>query len=418
MVPCVIVPTFWTRRRGRANDGDLLAVYDHPTPVDSDGTLPECLRSLEALDGLGKVVLIVAGTDTSVEHAAEDRVREMLGDFPGIDALVFGSAELGSLHRRLEQLEFADMIGGVTLRGYGAVRNVGLIVSAVLGCESALFIDDDQVVTDRQFLARALDGLGDVVDGDRVILAKTGYYVDADGRYQRHDQAHWSDGFWRMSDAFNQALSIVDAPPRMRVSTMAFGGCMILHKDMFVNVSFDPWVVRGEDVDYVINARMHGGDVFLDGQWSVMHRPPTLSSEALQFRQDVYRLIYEQRKLEFAKSQVDLRQVTPESLMPFPGEFVGGSVVWRAVVTALLRALSGHESSRYLECARIALREASEYARANCDNYFAFQRRWPIMMDRVWEDVALKSLFTGERRVDRTAITGRFPPTGDLRGDQ
>ena len=30
-------------------------------------------------------------------------------------------------------------------------------------------------------------------------------------------------------------------------------------------------------------------------------------------------------------------------------------------------------------------------------------------MDRVWEDVALKSLFTGERRVDRGAITGRFP---------
>ena len=30
-------------------------------------------------------------------------------------------------------------------------------------------------------------------------------------------------------------------------------------------------------------------------------------------------------------------------------------------------------------------------------------------MERIWEDVALKSLFTGERRVDRTAITGRFP---------
>jgi hypothetical protein len=31
------------------------------------------------------------------------------------------------------------------------------------------------------------------------------------------------------------------------------------------------------------------------------------------------------------------------------------------------------------------------------------------MMDRLWEDIALKPLLTGERRVDRSAITGRFP---------
>ncbi|MDP2234405.1 MAG: hypothetical protein Q8K89_12265, partial [Actinomycetota bacterium] len=117
--PCLIIPTFWTRRRGRVSDNPLLA-YDHPTPIDSEGTLPACLRSLQEVEGLGKVVLIVAATDPAIEHQAEDRVREILGDFPDIDALVFGPAELGSLHRRLEQLEFSDMIHGVSLVGYGA----------------------------------------------------------------------------------------------------------------------------------------------------------------------------------------------------------------------------------------------------------------------------------------------------------
>ena len=93
------------------------SVYDHPTPLDEDGTLPACLRSLERVDGLGQVVLIVAVTDESIEHAAEDRVREILADFPGIDSLVFGPAEMGSLHRRMEQLEFADIIQGVSLSG-------------------------------------------------------------------------------------------------------------------------------------------------------------------------------------------------------------------------------------------------------------------------------------------------------------
>ena len=63
-----------------------------------------------------------------------------------------------------------------------------------------------------------------------------------------------------------------------------------------------------------------------------------------------------------------------------------------------------------MKVARAALKDATAYARKHCDDYFAFQRRWPLLMERVSEDVALKPLFTGERRVDRSAITGRFPP--------
>ncbi len=408
MTPCVIIPTFWTGRRGRVSD-NLLSVYDHPTPIDSDGTLPDCLRSLEQLEGLGRVCVIVASADPSAEHAAEDRVRRILASYPGIDAFVFGPAELGSLHRRLEQLEFADMIPGVSLVGYGALRNVGLIAGAILGSETVLFIDDDQVIDDPTFLKRSIEGVGESYEGERKVLAKTGFYTDEQGNYQRHDDPHWADVFWRRSDLFNETLSIVDRPPRITPTPVAFGGCLTLHRDMFSNVSFDPWVVRGEDVDYVINARMHGGDVFLDGEWSVIHRPPRLSSEALQFRQDVYRFIYEHRKLEFAKSQLDLRQVTPESMQPYPGIFISSAVTWRAVATSLMRGVSRKEGGRYLRVARVALKDASEYARENCQNYFDFQRRWPLLMDRIWNDVALKPLFTGERSLDRSAITGRFP---------
>ncbi|MDZ4179668.1 MAG: hypothetical protein U1E29_10610 [Coriobacteriia bacterium] len=408
MTPCVIIPTFWTRRRGRASE-NLLTAYDHPTPIDADGTLPDCLRSLEEVEGLGKVVLIVAATDASIEHQAEDRVRQILADFPTIDALVFGPAELGSLHRRLEQIEFADLIGGVSLVGYGAVRNVGLMAAAVLGCESVVFLDDDQIITDKDFLRRASEGLGEHLPDGRSVFAKTGYYTDADGHHQRHENPHWSDVFWRKNDAFNQALAGVDAPPRIQPSTVAFGGCLALHRHMYCNVSFDPWVMRGEDIDYVINARMHGGDVFLDGEWHVIHQPPRPQSEALHFRQDVYRFVYEHRKLEFAKSQVDLRQVTQESMMPYPGPFLGSSITWRAMLTSILRGLSHKEGGAYLRVARVALKDASRYALENCQNYFDFQRRWPMLMDRIWDDIALKPLFTGERQVDRTAITGRFP---------
>lgn len=414
MEPVVIIPTFWTRpksKRGRTATAvdDLASVYDHPTPIDSDGTLPDCLRSLQKVKGLGRVVIIAAVTDESIAHRAEDKVREIVDDFPDIDAFVFGPAELGSLHRRLEQLEFADMIEGVTLRGYGAVRNVGLMAAAVLGYESVVFVDDDEIVTSADFLSTAMYGLGAKFEDGTPLLAKTGYYTDAQGRWQRNDEAHWTDMFWRQRDGFNEALSVVSKPPRVQPTSLAFGGCLALHRDMFANVSFDPWVLRGEDIDYVINARMHGGGVYLDEDWTVVHQPPEPVSEAIRFRQDVYRFVYEHRKIEFAKSQVDLRQVTPKSMMPYPGQFIDSSVGWRASVTALFRALTRPEKGQYFQIALHAMGDASTYARENCQNYFEFQRRWPILMEGLWDDIALKSLFTGERRMDRSAITGRFP---------
>ncbi len=413
MEPVVVIPTFWTRARsgrGRAFSDDQAAIYDHPTPIDEvDPPLGPCLESLMKVRRLGRVVVIVAVTDESVAHSAEDRVRDIVAEYPAIDAFVFGPAEMGSLHRRLEQLEFADLIEGITLTGYGAVRNAGLIAAAVLGHDAVVFLDDDEIVTDEDFLETALYGLGDRLQDGTPLIAKSGFYVDGEGRWQRHDEAHWCDMFWRQRDAYNAALAVVMKPPRLQRAKIAFGGIMALHRDMFSAVSFDPWVTRGEDVDYVINARMHGGDVFIDDEWKAVHLPPSAVSEALRFRQDVYRFVYEHRKIEFAKSQVDLRQVTPKSMAPYPGEFIDSSVGWRAFVTSVLRAVARAEKKRYLSAALHAVRDASAYAREHCQDYFEFQRRWPLLMERIWEDVALASLFTGERRIDRTAITGRFP---------
>ena len=226
-----------------------------------------------------------------------------------------------------------------------------------------------------------------------------------------------NNAFSRMANAVGRRLVTLAignmryAVVAMFIATMAFGGCLALHRELTEKVAFDPWVFRGEDLDYVINARLHGQPVYLDGQWRIHHNPPERSSEALKFRQTGFSFIYGHRKLEFARSQVDLHRVTANSLMPYPGEFLKGSITWRAFVTAFLRGVAGRggERSQYFKTARELLMKANSYARANCDNYFAFQRRWPELMEKVLEDVALKSLYTGERSMDRSAITGRFP---------
>lgn len=408
MQPTIIIPTFWTRRRSRGTDRTGTH-FDHPTLVGQPGPLLDCLRSLGGLRGLGKVVVIVAAADESTANTAEDGVRELLADMPGIDSLVVGPAEIGSLHRRLEQLEFADVMGGANLTSYGGVRNAGLAVAAVLGSETIVFIDDDQIVTDPEYLLRAMEGLGEPDEKGRPVLAKTGYYLDERGSCEVAGPTPWTDTFWRQGEYFNRAIASVGKPPRIKPTTLAFGGCLALHRDMYCNVPFDPWAIRGEDIDYVIDVRMHGADMYLDSGWSIVHRPPAPQSEAMLFRHDVFRFIYTHRKLEFGKSQVDLRQVTPESLMPYPGHLVDSSIGWRTRITALLRSLGSRERGAYLEIATKTVPDAQQYARENCERYFAFQRRWPMLMDRLWEDIALKPLFSGERRVDRGALTGRFP---------
>lgn len=406
--PLLVIPTFWSRRRATAPD-DPIAVYDHPSTLEDEGTLARCLDSLRFVDGVGRILVTVAA-DASIEHRADDKVREIAGRFPELDVFVFGSAELGSLHRRMEQLDLGDAIEGVDLKGYGSVRNVSLAVAAILGHDFVVFLDDDVVIDDPEFMHRAAEGFGQVVAEDAApVLAKTGYYTDATGAWAPKVEKRWYDRWWRQSEAFNRWMRVALDGPRITRSNVATGGCLALHREAFKRVPFDPWITRGEDLDYVISIRMLGLDVWFDDKWSLRHLPPAIRDEAFKFRQDIYRWIYEHRKIEYGRSQVDLRQVNPRSLDPYPGPFLDASIMWRTAVTAFMRSLGRPERLGYFRAGMAALAEAAEYSRRNCGRYFAFARSWTSVIDALWEDVALNTLFTGQRTLDRTAMTGRFP---------
>lgn len=410
MNPVVVIPTFWARRRPKLSTNPI-EVYDHPVPVGADdSTLPRCLESLRIVEGLGRIIIPVASDPTIGLHA-EDQVRAMVAEFPDLDILVVGPSEIGSIHRRLEQTGFGEMIDGVSLVGYSGVRNVGLVVAAILEHDHVIFIDDDVVIDDPQWLTRALEGIGAVVVGQNPMFAKTGYYTDASGSWAPKVETHWYDRWWRQTEAFNRWMRKALDGERFIRSNVATGGCMGVHREVFSRVPFDPWITRGEDLDYVINLRMLGLDMVFDDQWSLKHLPPVRGiDEATRFKQDIFRWIYEVRKIEYARSQVDLIQVTARSLEPYPGPFLEQSMTWKTIVTAFLRALGKRGSRGYFRTAMHAMRAAGEYAQNACHHYFTFARMWPHLIEAMWEDVALRGIFTGERTYDRGALTGRFRP--------
>jgi hypothetical protein len=88
-------------------------------------------------------------------------------------------------------------------------------------------------------------------------------------------------------------------------------------------VPFDPNVTRGEDIDFLINAKMFGFYFFLDNQLSIKHLPPSRAYPTWrQLREDIHRFIYERAKIEHQTEIKGMTRVYPEDFDPYPGCFL------------------------------------------------------------------------------------------------
>ncbi|MEG0072313.1 MAG: hypothetical protein RR362_02120 [Raoultibacter sp.] len=389
MNPVIIIPAFMSGRT-RKEGGNVLTTYDHPTPMSQSGELPRCLSSLQKVKGLGPIVILVA-SEPSIENQAAEKVQQIVGQFPSLNTIVIGASEYLLIQQRMEQLGSGNLGKEIALSGYGSVRNLGLVVASVLGFDSVVFLDDDEVIDDPDFLHKAMYGLGKLTKKGIPILAKTGFYFNSEGSYRSKSQDKWYNHFWQQGKAFNRWIERAMRGPRLSRSNHVCGGCLVLHKEAFKRLSFDPWIVRGEDLDYLLNLRMYGSDIWFDNQWSLRHLPPDSTSEGIRFRQDIYRWLYEYRKMEYSRTQIDLLQVKPASLEPYPGPFLEAGVERRIRITASLRSLARPDKGDYRRAAKAATGEASVYAQRNCAKYFEFQFIWPELMSRIEADQILRT---------------------------
>lgn len=389
MNPVILIPVFISARR-HAEVGQVTSTYDHTTSLSSQGELPRCLDSLRKVRGLGHIVILVAA-EPSIENQAASKARSIAEYFSDLSITVIGAPELALIRQRMEQLG-VPVHNEIGLSGYGAVRNLGLLVANMLDFDAAVFLDDDAVVEDEAFLEKAMYGLGKLTRRGVPILAKTGYYLNEEGSYLSSKPTKWYDRFWQQSKAFNSWITKAMAGPRLSRSNHVCGGCLALHKEAFRRVSFDPWIARGEDLDYMLDLRMYGSDIWFDNQWVMRHLPPATPREGLRFRQDIFRWLYEYRKIEYARTQIDLLQIKPQSLQPYPGPFLEPNVTKRIRRTALLRSIGRPDGKGYRQAAKSAAGEAAKYAETHCAKYFEFQFKWPAIMSRFENDVIMQGI--------------------------
>ncbi|MCK9375799.1 MAG: hypothetical protein M0P73_06595 [Syntrophobacterales bacterium] len=335
----VAIPTYWTYPDGV---GPEEIVFDHPTPLDAAGTLRRTLESLSPLAAQGaEVAVVAAATAPALDAAVEARVREVLASPPlPYPVRLVAASHLSILRDFCRARGREEWLSLLSLGGYSQIRNLTLLLANLGGARVLISLDDDEVVAAPDFLA--------TVEADVTELARkhpvfglAGVYRNADGGVLLPEPAAAWAAAWPKMRWLNAALTdLVLTGPRLKPTPLGFGGNLALPAALFRRLPFDPAITRGEDTDYILNARMFGIPFFLDNTLSIVHLPPDKPHPAwLRLRQDLVRFCYTRLKLRQQEPGPGRVRVSAEDFKPYPGNFLEDDLPRRACRSHTLLAL-------------------------------------------------------------------------------
>jgi hypothetical protein len=384
----MVIPSYWGRKKKEGRQGSD-TIYDHPTPLDEQGTLVRLLDSLSIIKNKNfQLVILGVATAPDIQEETETKIASIIkGHAKDVETHLFSYSHLSKLHQFLSQKKEEEMTSLLQLDGYSNVRNLCTFVPHLLGSEIAVLIDDDEIFEDPDFMDKAMEFIGQEKHGDR-ILAVAGYYINPDDDFLLNREILPWMTYWNKIDCMNRAFKeIIAEEPRLKVTSFAFGGNLVLHKDLFTRVPFDPKVPRGEDIDFLINARMFGFKTYLDNQLSIKHiAPPKTSPKWEQVREDITRFVFEKKKLEGQEGYPGLHPLHASELDPYPGEFLKDDLEEKIVRSNLMLALdylAKGDTNGAMECLKnIYLTKTQADSEENpYYNLLRIQTDWEKMMD-------------------------------------
>ena len=149
----MVIPVYYSRPKSEGHqEGD--AVYDHPTPIDEEGTLKRTLESIRILANHEfQLVILVSPTNDELTIRAKDKINKILSEVNlDIQTYVFTPYELDKIrHIALEKGINNEVMNLMNLKGYANVRNMCIYTAYILGAEMAMLIDDDEIFLNEIF---------------------------------------------------------------------------------------------------------------------------------------------------------------------------------------------------------------------------------------------------------------------------
>jgi len=340
------------------------------------------IASLKVLEDQKFTLLVLAcldlnGVGEEVLLSEMDSVlrREMAGLRKGKTA-VFSSLHLKRLKRAIEPKGFGAFSSLIDLKGFSKIRNTGLLLAQALAIDVAIFIDNDEVVEDPAYLKVACEYLNQRWNG-KLISGKGGFYVNADGRILLPPQWFWWRVLWDKTKRMNQVWKkILSSKDRLVSSPMLLGGNLILHRSLFSKVPFDPYIPRGEDTDYLINASQLGFCLLFDRELQIKHLHPKRTGDYFyeELRGDIERFLYEREK---TKGGLAIH------LDPYPGYFLKWTLYPKAFLTSLLLSLDYYRKGERKKAKSCLDNIGLLFRRKDrsWSKYLQFREHWAKVMD-------------------------------------
>lgn len=387
----IVIPTYW---RGPAAGGSVCEfesdyIYDHAAPLDSEGTLGRALESLGVIDGKQDftVVVVAVPTRPELKQAVEMRVQTIVAGFEyRYPVMVIGPEEIMLWRQRLANKGLYHYDHFLSLDSYASVRNVCLLAAVLSSADVAILFDDNGVIEDPLYVKKALEFIGGEYEGCRV-AGVTGYYRQDDEILPVPlGEEEWLESWqekWGGIRSLKEALSLVASGPRLKKSPFACSGSMVIHRDVFENVPFDPSIPRGEDIDYLMNARLFGVDFFLDNDlWIGRGCSPVCAPPWYQLRLDIIRFARERAKLKASdETATGIPGSGSADFDPYPGRFLKDDlhdIVFETSIEMAGSYLNEGREDDATECImNIAISRAeSDVSTDPLDEYMKYREQW------------------------------------------
>lgn len=355
------------------------------------GCVDNLLESFKSLEGNDFRVIILNTTDPP-DTSVEEKIRCMIDKYKEFFPIMAVSVlDVWKIHEFIEKNELELIRLRVNMKPYSNFRNFGLIVAKILKSKIVLYIDDDQIVKEPNFIQLVRDGMGEKSYG-KEILGKSGYVVDKKGDYKVKPKGQEEKKRWPSVPLINKTVTeLIESPHRFNKTSIAFCGLMVLSEKLYSIVPFDPFCKRGEDANYLMSCTNLKKTMIFDNQLKAIHLPPKSKGMDffMKFRQDIYRFVYERERLDY------FEDLDAADFDPYPGFFLRDDLEYRAASVCLnyaARAKKRGEHEHYkghMRNLKILFSKAQEYAEKNAPLFFKFQKRWVKLMKLLRKDKKL-----------------------------
>ncbi len=385
----IVIPTYWQGKKDRKRlQSDL--TFDHPTFLDGEETLTKSLESIKNIktDKKYKVLIITATVDPSLNEEVEKRVEEIICPFkPYFEIAQFGFRVLNKISKEFNRLNISNDF--LTLNGYSSIRNCQLAIPFLLNSQIIGAIDDDEVV-ESTYIDQICKYVGkNQIDGiaGRYRYGNGSVFVKERSKNSKEDRL-----FIKKQNYQNDVYRYIEnSDEDILFSPIVLGGNMVFSRKLIQNVPFDPFVPRGEDIDYLINSILLGYNWMLDKNLFIDHYPPQCK-ETNKLQEDVLRFIYEKAKIEKANQSGKFCFLNTDLLMEYPGNFLKENLEAEAKYALDIRSKEIESEAWYLNSKEVL--EKGNILKEKINQFFDYAKKWPDNLIKLNNDKKIKEIIS------------------------